>query len=156
MFAGDRATTRLGGAAGQVVRDCEAALEALVGSLLQGHVTHGHLQTCLRHREALRRLHQQRTSSTRSRRHGYHGHHATPSFNVPSSTDGQLEAVPVDAVLDQREKDLSAFRQRREEMETLMKMMGKVTESITGEEPFMKITSGFQTGARLHMRNGNA
>ncbi|XP_056285146.1 E3 ubiquitin-protein ligase rnf213-beta isoform X2 [Pseudoliparis swirei] len=104
LSRGDRATTRLGGAAGQVVRDCEAALEALVGSLLQGHVTHGHLQTCLRHREALRRLHQQH---------------------------GQSEAVPVDAVLDQREKDLSAFRQRREEMETLMKMMGKVTESIT-------------------------
>ena len=80
-------------------------------------------------------------------------HHKQPSFKVPlfvkravfiniscvlSSTDKkntQSEKVPVDAdvVLAQREKELNSFLQRKQQMDTLIKMIAKVTESITGE-----------------------
>lgn len=55
-----------------------------------------------------------------------------------SSTDkknSKSERVPVDAevVLAQREKDLNSFILRKQQMDTLIKMIGKVTESITGE-----------------------
>lgn len=55
-----------------------------------------------------------------------------------SSTDKKntkSEGVPVDAevVLAQREKDLNSFILRKQQMDTLIKMIGKVTESITGE-----------------------
>lgn len=45
------------------------------------------------------------------------------------------ETVPVDAeaVLAQREKDLNCFIQRKQQMDTLIKMIAKVTESITGK-----------------------
>lgn len=54
------------------------------------------------------------------------------------STDkrkNKSEAVPVDAdvVLAQREKDFKSFVLRREKMDTLIKMIGKVTESVTGK-----------------------
>lgn len=54
------------------------------------------------------------------------------------STDkrnNKSEAVPVDAdvVLAQREKDFNSFELRREKMDTLIKMIGKVTESVTGK-----------------------
>ena len=54
-----------------------------------------------------------------------------------SSTDKKntkSQTVPVDAevVLAEREKDLNAFMQRRQQIDTLIKMMAKVTESITG------------------------
>lgn len=49
--------------------------------------------------------------------------------------NSQRETVPVDAdvVLAQREKDLASFLQRKQQMTTLIKMMAKVAESITGE-----------------------
>lgn len=55
-----------------------------------------------------------------------------------SSTDkrnGKSENVPVDGdvVLAQREKDLDCFLLRKQQIETLIKMMEKVAESITGE-----------------------
>ena len=37
-------------------------------------------------------------------------------------------------ILAQREKDLQAFYQQREHVDTLIKMMGKVSENITGEK----------------------
>lgn len=42
--------------------------------------------------------------------------------------------VPVDAdvLLAQREKDLNAFLLQKQQIHTLIKMIGKVTESITG------------------------
>lgn len=50
-------------------------------------------------------------------------------------TNAKSEKVPVSAddVLAQREKDLNTFMQRKQQMDTLIKMMAKVTESITGE-----------------------
>lgn len=54
-----------------------------------------------------------------------------------SSTDKKntkFETVPVEAdvVLAQREADLNLFILRKEQIDTLIKMIGKVTESITG------------------------
>lgn len=53
------------------------------------------------------------------------------------STDkknGIFETVPVEAdvVLAQREADLNLFILRKKQIDTLIKMIGKVTESITG------------------------
>lgn len=50
-------------------------------------------------------------------------------------TNAKSEKVPVSAddVLAQREKDLNTFMQRKQQMDTLIKMIAKVTESITGE-----------------------
>ncbi|KAM4524138.1 E3 ubiquitin-protein ligase rnf213-beta isoform 2-T2 [Odontesthes bonariensis] len=99
-------------AAGQVVHSCVEAVQTLVASLLEGHVTLGHLQTCLKHREEFKKLYLQYKKNTKS------------------------QTVPVDAevVLAEREKDLNAFKQRKQQIETLIKMMAKVTESITVPE----------------------
>ncbi|KAG8008845.1 hypothetical protein GBF38_010486 [Nibea albiflora] len=108
----DWRSIRLDDTAAQVVHSCLAALQSLVESLLQGHVLHGHLQSCLQYKEQFKKLHQQYKRNKKS------------------------EAVPVDAdvVLAQRKKDLSSFELRREMMDTLIKMIGKVTESITVPE----------------------
>ena len=47
----------------------------------------------------------------------------------------KMEAIPVDAdgILAQREMNLKAFYLQKQNMDTLIKMIGKVTESITGE-----------------------
>lgn len=41
--------------------------------------------------------------------------------------------VGADDVLAQRETDLTSFLQRKQQIDALIKMMAKVTESITGE-----------------------
>lgn len=41
--------------------------------------------------------------------------------------------MEADALLAQREKDLNSFLQRKQQMDTLIKMMSKVKENITGE-----------------------
>lgn len=55
-----------------------------------------------------------------------------------SSTDKKntkSETVPVmaEVVLAQREQDLNSFMLRKQQMDTLIKMIAKVTESITGK-----------------------
>ncbi|KAL6095331.1 uncharacterized protein ACO6RY_16557 [Pungitius sinensis] len=109
---GDWTGAQLHGAAVQVVHGCVSALERLVESLLQGDVALGHLETCLNHKKAFKKLHQQYKKNSRR------------------------EAVPVDVdeVLAQREKDLASFMQRKQQMKTLIKMTAKVTESITVPE----------------------
>lgn len=135
-------------AAGHVVHSCLTELQTLVESLLQGHVPLGHLQTCLRYKEQFKRLHQQCMNLNK------HHHNITNIRNfyfkfplngkdsnnscIMSSTDKKntkSKAVPVEAltILVQREKDLSSFMLRKEQMDTLIKMIGKVTESITGK-----------------------
>lgn len=62
-----------------------------------------------------------------------------------SSTDKKntkSETVPVDAevVLAQREKDLNSFTLRKQQMDTLIKMIAKVTESITGKYPIFNLS----------------
>uniref|UniRef100_A0A3Q2DU59 RING-type E3 ubiquitin transferase n=1 Tax=Cyprinodon variegatus TaxID=28743 RepID=A0A3Q2DU59_CYPVA len=96
--------------AGHMVHSCLEAVHRLVVSLLEGSVSVGDLQTCLKYREQFKRLYQQKT-------------------NTKSVT------VPVDAkvVLSRREEDLNAFTLRRQEIDTLMKMLAKITESLTPE-----------------------
>ncbi|KAM4715158.1 LOW QUALITY PROTEIN: E3 ubiquitin-protein ligase rnf213-beta [Anableps anableps] len=98
--------------AGQVVHSCVEAVHPLVVSLLEGSVSVGHLQTCLKYQDQFKRLCQQYKKNTKS------------------------ETVPVEAevVLTQREKELNAFLLRKQEIDTLMKMLAKVTESITVPE----------------------
>ncbi|XP_037610034.1 E3 ubiquitin-protein ligase rnf213-beta isoform X1 [Sebastes umbrosus] len=108
----DWKSIRVDDTAGEVVHSCLTALHSLVESLLQGHVPLGHLQTCLKYKDKFKRLHQQYKKNSSS------------------------ETVPVDAdvVLAQREKDFNSFMQRKQQMDTLIKMMAKVTESITVPE----------------------
>ncbi|RVE59876.1 hypothetical protein OJAV_G00193340 [Oryzias javanicus] len=98
--------------AGLVVHSCVEAVTALLVSLLQGDVTLGHLQTCLKHREQLKKLYLQYKKSPHSER-------------VP---------VDVETVLAQRERDLNTFMQQRQLMDTLIKMMAKIKESIRAPE----------------------
>ncbi|XP_008298790.1 E3 ubiquitin-protein ligase rnf213-beta [Stegastes partitus] len=109
---GDWRAIRVDDTAGHVVHSCVEAVQALVTSLLQGDVPLGHLQTCLKYKEQFKRLYQQYKKNTKS------------------------EKVPVDAdvVLAQREKDLTSFIQRKQQIDTLIKMIAKVTESITVPE----------------------
>uniref|UniRef100_A0A087YL98 Ring finger protein 213b n=1 Tax=Poecilia formosa TaxID=48698 RepID=A0A087YL98_POEFO len=111
--------------AGQVVHSCVEAVRLLVASLLEGSVSLGHLQTCLKYREQFKQLYQQYKKNTKS------------------------ETAPADAdvVLTQREKDLNAFMQRKQEIDTLIKMLAKVTESITVPEV---LTLEAQHSADLH------
>uniref|UniRef100_UPI0037E7EAB2 E3 ubiquitin-protein ligase rnf213-beta n=1 Tax=Semicossyphus pulcher TaxID=241346 RepID=UPI0037E7EAB2 len=112
LSSGKWKSIRVDDAAGLVVHSSLAALQSLVESLLQGHVPLGHLQTCLKHRKQFEGLYQQYKRNT------------------------ECKTVPVDAgvVLTQREKDLNSFLLRKQEMETLIKMTAKVTESITVPE----------------------
>ncbi|XP_028423038.1 E3 ubiquitin-protein ligase rnf213-beta isoform X2 [Perca flavescens] len=98
--------------AGQVVHSCLTALQSLVDALLQGHVVLGHLQSCLKHKEQFKRLHQQYKKNNKS------------------------ESVPVDAdvVLAQRDQELKVFLERKQQMDTLIKMIAKVAESLTVPE----------------------
>ncbi|KAI4801198.1 hypothetical protein KUCAC02_000123 [Chaenocephalus aceratus] len=112
-------------AAGQVFNSCVTSLHHLVESLLQGDVALGNLETCLKYRDQFKRLHQQ-----------YKKH--MKSDSVP---------VSADVVLDQREKDLESFKQRKQKMDTLMKMIAKVAESLTVPE---MLTLEKQHSAALH------
>ncbi|XP_043958780.1 E3 ubiquitin-protein ligase rnf213-beta isoform X1 [Gambusia affinis] len=95
--------------AGQVVHSCVEAFHLLVASLLEGSVSLGDLQTCLKYQEQFKRLYQQYKKKS--------------------------ETSPADAdILTWREKDLNAFMQRRQEIDTLIKMLAKATESITVPE----------------------
>ncbi|KAM4526288.1 E3 ubiquitin-protein ligase rnf213-beta [Fundulus diaphanus] len=98
--------------AGQVVHSCVEAVHPLMASLLEGSVSLGHLQSCLKYREQFKGLYRQYRRNTKS------------------------ESVPVDAelVLARREEDLDAFMLRKQEIDTLMKMLAKVTESIAVPE----------------------
>ncbi|GLD63194.1 E3 ubiquitin-protein ligase rnf213-beta-like protein [Lates japonicus] len=112
LLHSDWKSIRVDDSAGQIVHSCVVTVQSLVESLLQGHVTLGHLQTCLKFKEQFKRLHLQYKKNTKS------------------------ETVPADAdvVLAQREKDLNSFLQRKQQMDTLIKMIAKVTKSITVPE----------------------
>ncbi|KAM6896925.1 E3 ubiquitin-protein ligase rnf213-beta [Xenentodon cancila] len=98
--------------AGHVVHSCIEALKSLVVSLLEGNVTFGHLQACLKFREQFKRLYQQYKKNTKS---------------------GTF-LVDIEVVLEQREKDMNIFIQRRQQIDTLIKMLVKIKESITVDE----------------------
>ncbi|XP_068161093.1 E3 ubiquitin-protein ligase rnf213-beta isoform X2 [Antennarius striatus] len=112
LTKGDWESIQLDDAARQVFHSCLSTLQSLVESLLHGHVSLGHLQTCLKYKEQFRRIFQQYKKNSKS------------------------ETFPIDAkmVLTQREKDLNAFTLRKQQINTLIKMIAKVTESITVTE----------------------
>lgn len=59
LASGEWRSLQVDDTAGLVVHSCVEAVTALLVSLLQGNVTLGHLQTCLKHREQLKKLYQQ-------------------------------------------------------------------------------------------------
>uniref|UniRef100_A0A3P8SYM7 RING-type E3 ubiquitin transferase n=1 Tax=Amphiprion percula TaxID=161767 RepID=A0A3P8SYM7_AMPPE len=89
--------------------DPQSAMNHLLSN--QGDIALGHLQTCLKHKEQFKKLYQQKRN-----------------------TKSEMVPVTAEAVLAQREKDLSSFNQRKQQMDTLIKMIAKVTESITASE----------------------
>ncbi|CAK6965023.1 E3 ubiquitin-protein ligase rnf213-beta isoform X3 [Scomber scombrus] len=109
---GEWKSIQLDDTAAEVFHRCVTALKSLVVSLLEGDVPLGHLQTCLKYKEQFKKLYQQYKNNNKS------------------------EFIPVSAevVLDQRQKDLNSFLQRKQQMDTLIKMIAKVTESITVPE----------------------
>ncbi|CAJ1081416.1 E3 ubiquitin-protein ligase rnf213-beta [Xyrichtys novacula] len=112
LTQGDWKSIRVDDAAGLVVHSSLTSVKSLVDSLLIGNISLGHLQACLKYKEQFKRLHQQYKKNADS------------------------EVVPVDAevVLTQREKDLNSFLLRKQQMDTLIKMIAKVTESIKAPE----------------------
>lgn len=48
------------------------------------------------------------------------------------NTKSETVSITAEDVLAQREKDVKAFMERKEQVDTLIKMIAKVTESITG------------------------
>ncbi|XP_074519497.1 E3 ubiquitin-protein ligase rnf213-beta [Halichoeres trimaculatus] len=112
LSQGDWKSIRVDDAAGLVIHGSLDSLKSLVESLLQGSVPLGHLQTCLKHREQFKRLYRQ----------------------LKKNTESGVALGDVDVVLAQREKDLNSFMLRKQQMDTLLKMIAKVTESIVVPE----------------------
>ncbi|XP_029943449.1 E3 ubiquitin-protein ligase rnf213-beta [Salarias fasciatus] len=100
---GDWRSIEVDDCAGQVVRSSVEALHSLMMSVLGGDVLFGHLQTCLKYKEQFKTLYLQ--------------HQKTP-------------AVDGDALLLQRQTDLSLFLQTRQQLDSIFKMVAKVRESI--------------------------
>ncbi|XP_028287710.1 E3 ubiquitin-protein ligase rnf213-beta isoform X2 [Parambassis ranga] len=109
---GDWKSIQVDDTAGQVVHSCVVEVHSLVESLLQGHVPLGHLMTCLNNKDQFKRIYKQYKKNS-------------SSGTIP---------VDADVVLAQRENDLKIFNQRKEQIDTLIKMIAKVTESITVPE----------------------
>ncbi|XP_067343642.1 E3 ubiquitin-protein ligase rnf213-beta isoform X4 [Channa argus] len=109
---GDWMSIQVDDYAGQVVHSCVVAVQSLVESLLQGHVALRDMQSCLKYKVQFKKLHLQYKKYTSS------------------------QTVPIDAeeILAQREKDLNSFLQRKQQIDTLIKMIAKVKESITVPE----------------------
>ncbi len=55
------------------------------------------------------------------------------SSTVKKNTKSETLPVDAEVVLGQREKDLNSFMLRKQQMDTLIKMIAKVTESIMGK-----------------------
>ncbi|KAM6964707.1 E3 ubiquitin-protein ligase rnf213-beta [Tautogolabrus adspersus] len=112
LSQGNWKSIRVNDAAGLVVHSSLLSLQALVESLLQGNIFLGHLQTCLKYKDQFKKLYQQ----------------------YKKNTDSDVVPVEADIILAQREEDLNSFMLRKQQMETLIKMIAKVTESITVPE----------------------
>lgn len=126
-------------AADQVIFSCRTELHKLLEALLEGHVLLGHLQTCLKYKNQFKRLFQQ-CKCPKCQQHPFRitsficlgEKKCFISFTDKKNT--KIETVPVEAdvVLAQREADLNLFILRKKQVDTLIKMIGKVTESISG------------------------
>ncbi|KAM3838360.1 E3 ubiquitin-protein ligase rnf213-beta-like, partial [Diretmus argenteus] len=114
LLSHDWKTIQVDDAAGQVIQHCQSTLASLVEALFQGHVSVGDLNTILKHKEQFKMLYQQYRKNAK------------------------LETIQVAAedILAQREKELKSFNQQKQHMDTLIKMIAKVTEHITVPEMF--------------------
>ncbi|XP_041671343.1 E3 ubiquitin-protein ligase rnf213-beta isoform X2 [Cheilinus undulatus] len=108
----DWKSVRMDEAAGLVLHSSLVSLQSLLKSLLKGNIHLGHLQTCLKYQDQFKRLCQQ----------------------YKKNSDSEVVSVNAEIVLAQREKDLNSFMLRKQQMDTLIKMIAKVTESITVPE----------------------
>ena len=129
--------------AGEIVRRCKGRIASLVDSLIVGHVPLGDLKTTLQHKDQFKKLYHHcmllysniimlnlPASGT-----GPISNNCFPMMSSVDRTSGTSESIPDDAegILAQREKDLSFFLQQQKNVDTLIKMFAKVTESITGK-----------------------
>lgn len=135
FISGDWRQIQVDDAAGQLVHSSLTALQSLVKSLLQGHVLLGNLQTCLKYKHQFQLLYQQ--CMHHNIKNSLSSLICPESNGIVSSTGKKnikSETVPVDAdvVLARREANLKPFMLRAQQIDTLIKMVGKVTESITG------------------------
>ncbi|XP_060883843.1 E3 ubiquitin-protein ligase rnf213-beta [Labrus mixtus] len=112
LSQGNWKSIRVNDDAGLVVHNSLFSLQSLVESLLQGNILLGHLRTCLKYKDQFKKLYQQ----------------------YKKNTDSEVVPVEADFVLAQREEDLNSFMLWKQQMETLIKMIAKVTESITVPE----------------------
>ncbi|XP_028976279.2 E3 ubiquitin-protein ligase rnf213-beta isoform X3 [Esox lucius] len=112
LTQGDWKAIQVDAEAAEVLGSCQRALASLVEALCLGHVAVGHLETILKHREKFQKIYLQYRRNAKT------------------------NAVPANAevILAQREKDLQAFKQQWEQVDTLIKMMGKVSDMITAPE----------------------
>ena len=135
-------TPPLDDGAAEIVRGCMARIASLVDSLIVGHVALGDLRTTLKHKDQFKKLYHHCMSLYSNTMllnlpASVTGPISTNSFPMMSSADrksGSSEVLPADAesILAQREKELTFFLQQQQHVTTLIKMFGKVTESITG------------------------
>ncbi|KAL0964856.1 hypothetical protein UPYG_G00329960 [Umbra pygmaea] len=112
LSQGDWKAIQVDAKADEVIRGCLSVLASLVDALCLGHVPVGHLQTTLKHRDEFKLIYRQ------------------------YKRQAKISSIPVEAevILAQREKELRAFRQQKEHIDTVVKMMGKVSENITAAE----------------------
>lgn len=124
----------------EIVGGCNDRVLSLVESLIVGHVPLGYLKTTLKHKDQFKKLYHQcmLLSSYAQLTCNWIATHIKqllPQCVFADKKSGTLESIPDDAedILVQREKDLDLFLQQQKQVETLVKMFAKVTESITGK-----------------------
>ncbi|XP_046887613.1 E3 ubiquitin-protein ligase rnf213-beta isoform X4 [Hypomesus transpacificus] len=112
LLKGDWKVIQVDEEAGEVIASCQRDLGSLVEALCHGDVPLQHLQTALKHRQQFIKIFRQYKINTK------------------------VEGLPAKAeeLLAQREKDVKKFMEQRNHMDTLIKMMKKVSESITVPE----------------------
>ncbi|XP_031417458.1 E3 ubiquitin-protein ligase rnf213-beta isoform X2 [Clupea harengus] len=96
--------------ASAVIQGCRTAFGDLLKDLYQGDVCVGHLKTTLKNRDNFKRLYTRRISKD------------------------EVFSLDPEKLLLLREKDLKAFNDQKMHMDTLIKMMGKVSEVIAAPE----------------------
>ncbi|XP_029934003.1 E3 ubiquitin-protein ligase rnf213-beta [Myripristis murdjan] len=98
-------------AAREIIQRSLSTLASLVEALFQGRVSMGHLQATLKYKQQFKRLYHQ----------------------LRKNNKGEIPINP-EHILAQREKEMNAFLLQRQHIDTLIKMIAKVTESITVAE----------------------
>ncbi|MBN3307566.1 RN213 ligase, partial [Amia calva] len=96
----------------QALGKAQAALASLVKGLYLGSIPVGHLQITLEHKDQFIKLYRQQQNISKQ----------------------DIFKADVEKMLTQREKDLQVFNQQKEYMDTLIKMVSKISESFKVDE----------------------